>query len=280
MELTAIQSGAYLHHIAFESSNPERLASYYSEVMDMDLLKISDSEWRCEGPSRQLIVVPGTNKKMAFAGLSCRNEEALTALRRHIIRNNIEIFENISPYFNIGAFSIRDPDDHIICFGIPDSIKKIQKKAIKGPIQHLTFTSLDVERFVEFYHGKLGFQITDRVLHKDGSLATCFTTSNHEHHTIACFKSDHNGVDHHSYEAGDWDRIRDWCDHFTTKNVQLMWGPGRHGPGNNLFVFIEDPDGNWIEVSAELEVIFNRKTKDWPQAERTLNLWGDAILRS
>tara|TARA_S200000501_G_C20423051_1_gene568842 strand:- start:399 stop:593 length:195 start_codon:yes stop_codon:yes gene_type:complete len=63
-------------------------------------------------------------------------------------------------------------------------------------------------------------------------------------------------------------------------NIELMWGPGRHGPGNNLFVFVEDPDGNWIEISAELEVIHDRPSKDWPQEERTLNLWGKAILRS
>jgi catechol 2,3-dioxygenase len=59
-----------------------------------------------------------------------------------------------------------------------------------------------------------------------------------------------------------------------------MWGPGRHGPGNNLFIFIEDPDGNWIEVSAELEIIHDRSLHEWPHEERTLNLWGTAIMRS
>jgi catechol-2,3-dioxygenase len=87
-------------------------------------------------------------------------------------------------------------------------------------------------------------------------------------------------VDHHSYEAGEWDTIRDWCDHFASHGVQVFWGPGRHGPGNNLFIFIEDPDGNWIEVSAELEVIHDRPVKNWPHAERTLNLWGRGVLRS
>jgi hypothetical protein len=58
-----------------------------------------------------------------------------------------------------------------------------------------------------------------------------------------------------------------------------MWGPGRHGPGNNLFVFIEDPDGNWIEISAELEVIYGRPAKEWPHAPYTLNQWGTAIMR-
>ena len=45
-------------------------------------------------------------------------------------------------------------------------------------------------------------------------------------------------------------------------------------------IFIEDIDGNWIEVSAELETVHGRPVKNWPQTERTLNLWGKAIMRS
>ena len=134
--------------------------------------------------------------------------------------------------------------------------------------------------FQDFYENKLGFQVTDRVVKNNGELATCFTTSNHEHHTIACFKSSKKGMDHHSYEAGDWNHIKGWCDHFALNNIKLVWGPGRHGPGNNLFVFIEDIDGNWIEISAELETVHGRPVKNWPQEERTLNLWGNAIMRS
>jgi catechol-2,3-dioxygenase len=103
---------------------------------------------------------------------------------------------------------------------------------------------------------------------------------NHEHHNLAVFYQDRQGVDHHSYEAGEWDTIRDWSDHLATHDIQLMWGPGRHGPGNNLFIFIEDPDGNWIEISAELEVVHDRPVKTWPHHERTLNLWGRGVLRA
>ena len=116
-------------------------------------------------------------------------------------------------------------------------------------------------------------------------MTTCFMRSNHEHHSLACFYHDApgldgQGIDHHSYEAGEWDTIRDWCDHLASKDIPLMWGPGRHGPGNNLFVFIADPDGNWIEISAELEVVHDRPVKIWPHGERTLNQWGRAIMRS
>ena len=279
MTLTVVQASAFLHHLAFESADPERLTAYYADTMDMDLHKISDAEWRCEGPGRRMIVVPGENRKLAFAGLACRDAEGLAAIRARAESEEIEVLESPSPYLKDGAFAVRDPMGHLICFGLaaPD---ENTRKAIPGPTQHLTFASLDVDAFVNFYHHKLGFALVDRVLHDNGDLATAFLTSNHEHHTIACFKSDRDGVDHHSYEAGDWNYIRDWCDHFAEREIQIMWGPGRHGPGNNLFAFITDPDENWIEISAELEVVHDRPVKDWPQEERSLNLWGRGILRS
>lgn len=279
MTLTAVQAGAYLHHIAFNSPDPKRLAMFYGDVMDMDVAQISNDEWRCEGPARRMIVTKGEAKDMAYAGLACRDQDGVDALRARAKAEGIEIVDSPAPYFKDGAFAVRDQDGHLICFGLakPDTNTR---NGINGPTQHLTFASRDVEAFADFYHGKLGFGLSDRVLHEDGKMATCFTRGNHEHHNIACFKQDRVGVDHHSYEAGEWSTIRDWCDHFATQDVQLMWGPGRHGPGNNLFIFITDPDDNWIEVSAELEVVHDRPVKDWPQDPRTLNKWGHAIMRS
>jgi catechol 2,3-dioxygenase len=279
MTLTAVRAGAYLHHVAFESTKPGELAAFYADAMDMDLKQVSEDEWRCEGPARRFVVVKGEDKKLAYAGLACRDREGLDELRARAESEGLEILESPSAYLADGAFAVRDPDGHLICFGlaVPDTNAR---KGLRGPTQHLTFASFDVEAFQDFYHGKLGFALSDRVVNADNSMATCFVRSNHEHHTIACFKSSRQGVDHHSYEAGEWDTIRDWCDRLAAREIPLMWGPGRHGPGNNLFIFIEDPDGNWIEISAELEVIHDRPVKDWPHAARTLNLWGKAILRS
>lgn len=279
MTVTAVKAGAYLHHVAFESADPQRLAGFYADAMDMDLIKVSDEEWRCEGPMRRFVAVSGEDKKMAYAGMACRDAEGLEGLRLRAAAEGIDLLPSPSPYFRDGAFAVRDQDGHLICFGLAKPYAN-SRKGIRGPTQHLTFASRNVQAFIDFYHGKLGFALSDRVLHKDGTLATAFTTSNHEHHTIACFKQDRVGVDHHSYEAGEWDYIRDWCDHLAARGIQLMWGPGRHGPGNNLFIFIKDPDDNWIEISAELEVIYDRPVKDWPQDPRTLNLWGKAIMRS
>ena len=44
---------------------------------------------------------------------------------------------------------------------------------------------------------------------------------------------------------------------------------------------IRDPEGNWLEISAELEIItLDRPIGLWEHAEKTLNSWGQALLRS
>ena len=98
MNKTAVQAGAYLHHLAFESSNPARLATFYSNAMDMDVTQLSHSEWRCEGPGRRMIVVPGTDKQLAYAGFACRDQAGLTALRLRAQQEGLEILDSPSPY--------------------------------------------------------------------------------------------------------------------------------------------------------------------------------------
>jgi len=279
MKQTALLAGAYLHHLCFESPNPEKLSDFYGKIMQMKPQSIGTNAWLCSGKNRQILIKEGMKNRLEFAAFSCRDEGGLNLLKERVKEEGIEVINLQPDLFQNDAISIVDQDGHNISFGLSKPNMNAES-VLNGPLQHLTFSTLNVEKFVDFYVGKLGFCISDRVLHSNGNLATCFVRSNHEHHTLACFKSDRIGVDHHSYEAGEWNAIRDWCDHFASMNIELMWGPGRHGPGNNLFVFVEDPDGNWIEISAELEVIHDRPSKDWPQEERTLNLWGKAILRS
>ena len=280
MSLTAVQADIFLHHLEIQSSNPERLSNFYSNIMDMKIDKLSSDKFLCDGPSRKIIITLGKDKTLSHAGMVCRNENNLNGFKDFLNQKELKLKDYNSELYKPGSFSVEDPDKNVICFGVLKDKSTASLNGIHAPLQHLTFASEDVESFQNFYENKLGFQVTDRVVKNNGELATCFTTSNHEHHTIACFKSSKKGMDHHSYEAGDWNHIKGWCDHFASNNIKLVWGPGRHGPGNNLFVFIEDIDGNWIEISAELETVHGRPVKNWPQEERTLNLWGNAIMRS
>ncbi|SDR42867.1 Catechol 2,3-dioxygenase [Rhizobiales bacterium GAS191] len=279
MGLSALQAGAYLHHLHLHSPDAERLASFYADTMDMKAETCGPDTWRVIGAGRRLLVSRGPAKKLAHAGFGLRDRESLDGLRARAAAQGLEPQVVAISVFEEGAFAVVDPDGNHVIFGLamPDGAVP---RGLRGPIQHLTLATRNVRAIEAFYSDKLGFGISDRVVNDKGDVMTSFMRGNHEHHNLACFLQDRQGIDHHSYEAGEWDTIRDWCDRFAERGIELMWGPGRHGPGNNLFIFIEDPDGNWIEVSAELEVIHDRPVREWPHAPRTLNLWGKAIMRA
>ena len=87
-------------------------------------------------------------------------------------------------------------------------------------------------------------------------------------------------MDHNCYESENWNDIRDWAGHFSKSRITLWWGPGRHGPGDNLFFMVSDPDGNSVELSAEIEIVgADREMGTWLHEERTLNYWGKGMLR-
>ena len=275
MNLVAQQAGAYLHHIQLLSAEPERLAAFYARVLDMRLSRVG--EIACVGPHRRVFFAKGPSNQLGFAAFAVRNDAGLSAIRDSAAVARVSIEASPTRLFE-NAFAVRDPDGNLIAFGLAPQDETDAGRR-HGRLQHLTLATKDVGAFEDFYAGKLGFFVSDRVRDAAGRVTTSFTTCNHEHHTVAAFLSPTQGIDHHSYEAGDWVLIRDWCDHIARERAPLMWGPGRHGPGNNLFVFIEDPDENWIEISAELEVLYHRPTQEWPHEPRTLNLWGGAIMR-
>lgn len=278
MTLTAVKAGAFTHHIHFTSPDPERLARYYADTMDMAAER-HDAGWLARGPGRRVLVTEGAKGGLGHVGMGVRDRESLEELRARADKEGLAPKPFATSLFTPGAFVVTDPDGNAVAFGHAPQEKPLA--GIRGPLQHVTFATRDIARFQGFYSGKLGFAVSDTVVREsDGKVMTVFMRSNHEHHTIGVFYQERTGVDHHSYEAGEWDVLKTWCDRFGDRHIKLDWGPGRHGPGNNLFAFITDPDGNWIEISAELEVIYDRPAKVWKHEERTLNLWGASRLRA
>lgn len=279
MTLTTVEAGAYLHHIHLNSPDPAALADFYSDTMDMPLREREGEMLICRGPRRLIAISQGPANRLAHCAFACRDAAGLASIRARAGAEGLNPRDFVSSLLQPGAFSVQDPDGNRVIFGlaVPGTGNG---HGIPGPTQHLTLASQDIGAIERFYADKLGFAVSDRVVGDDGEVMTCFMRSNHEHHTLACFlHRGRTGIDHHSYEAGDFLSIRDWCDRFAERGIRLMWGPGRHGPGNNIFIFITDPDGNWIEVSAELEVILDRPVREWPHVEHTLNMWGRGLMR-
>lgn len=272
---------ATLHHLILGTPDLEATADFYRRALGYRAERIGEM-LVARALDRRLGFVKGASKTLERAGFALPDAEELDRLRRRV-RNAGCAFDDGPTQFFADAMSLRDPDGTQLSFGLARAAAAVEGEIACRParLQHIVTASRDPERIVRFFTDVLGFTLSDNVLDEQRRLRTSFLRCSAEHHSFAVFKAPRDWFDHHCYEAADWNAIRDWSDHFSRERIRLQWGPGRHGPGNNLFVFIHDPDGNWVEISAELELVsHDRPHGEWPHEERTLNFWGQGHLRS
>lgn len=273
---------ASLHHITLESPAPDRLAAFYERAMQMELTGTQEGILG-SAKGRKIIFVPGTPKTLACTGFAVASARDIDSLCERLKNASIAyaISAETSVLYQAGAVSFRDLDGNQLVFGVSVSERDHPNEVLPARLQHFVVASMHAAELANFYQNVVGFIRSDDVLDESGDLRTTFLRCSNEHHSFAVFQTAENRFDHHCYEAGDWGLIRDWSDHFAALDIPVVWGPGRHGPGNNLFLFIHDLDDNWLEISAELEIVAaDRPVGKWPHVQKTLNQWGSAPLRS
>jgi catechol 2,3-dioxygenase-like lactoylglutathione lyase family enzyme len=277
--LTAPLWPATLHHLRRDGADPALLARFYGDLLGDRVEQLSAGEWLVAGRGRVIVVGKGARGAVPYFSLAMRDAAHLDAYRRELERRGVLCEASPSPLFAPGAFAVADPDGRRVVFGIPVSTSAAESKTA-GRLQHFVCASTQLEEMMRFYRDSLGMLESDRVLEND-AVAAAFLRSDPEHHSFATFRAPESRPDHHCYETGSWNDIRDWGDRMASLRIPLWWGPGRHGPGNNLFFMIEDPDGHKVEFSAELEHVPKETAfRTWPHEQRTLNLWGSAWMRS
>ncbi|PRY18294.1 VOC family protein [Kineococcus rhizosphaerae] len=216
-------------------------------------------------------------------GFEVRDEDGLDGIRERLGEAGVDHHDLDADWVDeaVGrpdGISVTDPDGNTVHFHSP--VRRHGENAAdpgRRPIkfQHTTVGTADLARLVGFFVDVVGFRISDQLA--DGRFA--WLRSDKDHHTLAVVETGRGGdIDHYSYDLSEWEDFKSWCDRLTELDVPVTWGPGRHGPGNNLFVFFDDPAGNHIELSAEMEKFYDDRVqyvpRRWTPAPQTVNLWG------
>ena len=270
---------ACLHHLRRDSAEPERLARFYGDLLDDRVEALPDGNWLVQGHGRRLMVGRGAPGAVPWFALALRDATQLAAYAAALDRQGVPRLPSPTPLFEEGAFAVSDPDGRRVVFGLAAFTPETEGKTT-ARLQHFVCASTRLDEVLRFYRDRLGLRESDRVLEGE-ALAAIFLRSDPEHHSFAAFRAPESRPDHHCYETSGWMDIRDWGDRMAQLRIPLWWGPGRHGPGNNLFFMVEDPDGHKVEFSAELEHLPQEAAfRTWPHEQRTLNLWGSAWMRS
>ena len=273
---------APLHHLALESPDPERLADFLVAALRMRCERAPGGGVVLAGPGRLIVVEPGSGAGARHVAYGLEEPERVAELEARFAGRGVPTESADSPFLEAGSFRVSAPDGVTLLFGAPAGpAPTVDGSGLSGRLQHAVFRSPEPGPLLSFLVDEAGFVLSDRVEDDDRTLTAGFVRSDPEHHSFAAFRASRPAFDHYALEAEGWNDLRDWADHFAELRVPIWWGPGRHGPGNNLFLMIRDPDGNRIEISAEMEHLeHDAPHRVWPQEERTLNLWGSAWVRT
>lgn len=270
---------ARLHHIEITSDQPPVLLEFYRRLFQREPQELADGRWLVAGGERNIVVGRGARNGLGFSAFAIDDRARVAALRDFVTAQGINVQPSPSPLFGEEAFAVADRDGNILVFGTPLDGAPVNADRLPARLQHSVVGSPNMDDLIDF-RLKLGFVLSDQVKDDDGNLTAVFLRSDPEHHSQAMFHTKVPKFDHFSMETTSWNDIRDWADHLGDLRVSLSWGPGRHGPGNNLFFMVCDADGNMVEFSAEMELM-DRDTavRLWKHEPHTLNLWGVAWIR-
>lgn len=271
---------AALQCIHLYSPDPLRAARFYSSAYDMALEPAVDG-YVCRGPGRQVQLSAGPVNQLRYAHFALHSEAAWDAFATRVQG----LAHQPLPAAFAGdarAIAVQDPDGNLMIFTPPTGdTQDLETRLPPAMLQHFALRTRHVPALLDFYTTQLGFVLSDAVNDADGGLRACFLRTDNLHHALALFLAPVACFDHQSFEAPDWASMKTWGDHMAALQVPIVWGLGRHGPGNDVFFMVRDPDGNLAEISSEIEHCAPGQPAGlWPHEERTLNLWGKAILRS
>lgn len=210
--------------------------------------------------------------------LRARSREALSAVAQAVPRAGGELLSPIGPLHHDPAggtgLTLRDPHGRVLQVVHGDARGQDAGPQRDQParLTHVVLNSHAVDDTQRFLTEALGFTLVDR------TVAIAFMNCNHDHHTLAVGVADNDALNHIAFLMPDADSVMRGGGRMKDAGHPIEWGPGRHGPGNNLFNYFIDPFGIVIEYTAEVEQVDEsyvpRGPAQWKWPPGRVDQWG------
>ena len=139
-------------------------------------------------------------------------------------------------------------------------------------LTHVVLNAGDAEATAQLAVDVLGFTISDR------TKGMVFVRCNTSHHSIAFARAGYSSLNHIAFEMEDLDAVMRGIGRMRDAGFAPAWGPGRHGPGANVFAYFIAPFGAIVEFSTAVEQVgpdYRAGTPDdWTWPPNRIDQWG------
>ncbi|MCB1390559.1 MAG: VOC family protein [Rhodobacteraceae bacterium] len=180
------------------------------------------------------------------------------------------------PRFGAEGFSIRTPDGQTVDLTPEGDLPDLTPTPDGRPIcvSHLVMNSPAPAAMVRFFTRDLGFRVTDAY---ENDLLVFLKCDQPQHHCIGISPGDAGALNHFSVDVGSIDGLMKGIGRMQKAGFTPIWGPGRHGPGGNVFAYFEDPTGFVAEFTCDVLQIDDPESwqaRHWPRVPENANVWG------
>jgi catechol 2,3-dioxygenase-like lactoylglutathione lyase family enzyme len=244
-----------LSHVALRTPDVDRLRTYYTDVLGLsaydDASGVVFLAGGGHGPAVELRPSsdPGLDH-VAFELAAEREEELLARLAHAGVAHTTAT--DAEPGFS-RVHELVDPEGNRLQAAVVDTGRPPAERARGGVVPnklgHVASRTVSAELVTAFYETALGFRWSDWM----GDFFV-FLRCNADHHAVNFINASRPGQLHHfAFEVTDSSRLLAAADLLASHGVKLIWGPGRHGVGHNMYTYHHDPDGNIVELFCDLD---------------------------
>lgn len=273
----------HLRHISLITPNIEEQAAFYEKVWGLD--KTAEDEqtvyFRGAGPENHILSLhSGDRSALHHIAFGMVDKHAVDRAAEYLQEKGVPIVQAPGYLDEEGkGYGLRfaDPENRVIELStwveIHTSIWN-QKNVDPVKLNHVVMNTADLQMITEFYTDILGFKVTDRSEDK-----MVFLRCNRKHHSIAFNQEGHASVNHIAYEVDTVDEVMRGIANVRKAGLSELWGPGRHGPGDNIFCYFKDPGNFVMEYTCYLETIEDEaewKARVWKRVPHLMDQWGIA----
>jgi len=246
---TAMIKVTRIGHATFETPDVERQVDYFTDIVGLVPAEKANGRAYLATRVGDLVVQleKGSEARCARISFQVAPETDFNELRRGLEAEGVRCETRDDPSPGIPkALTFADPKGTIIeVFTTAAPLKKNAPVAGIGPLKlgHLAFCVAEPKPFADFYGRVLGFRVSDWI--EDWFV---FLRCGPDHHTINFVRGKTTRMHHIAFELKDWPQVQTACDFLGGRNIPIIWGPGRHGPGHNVFTYHRNPDDQIIEL--------------------------------
>jgi catechol 2,3-dioxygenase-like lactoylglutathione lyase family enzyme len=244
---------AKLAHATFETPDIQRLADYYADVLGLALVDrtAASAAVACAGDAVSVILTPGARPRcttLAFETAEASEPaELLATLDRAGVKGALASDVDLGGGKSIQFEDINGVNVRLIAPQTPHG-RAAGAGIAPRKIGHVAFKVRDVQATVNFYCDVLGFRVSDWM----GDFFA-FLRCGPDHHTVNFLAGAQPGMHHVAFEASSWDHIRSSSDELARRGVPIIWGPGRHAIGHNIFTYHRNADSQIVELYTDLD---------------------------